>query len=343
MQSVFAVTARGLEAVSLREMRVIPGIQNAQTAYRRVLAECDSLLPLLSLRTVDDVFLQVAIWPQIDHTRSALGNIQDWSAEFDLPKAAGIISKIRPIAQIPSFSVTANFVGKRNYSSEEIKSSVAAGIQEQWTWNYLEDDRESDFNIRVFIEHQTALVGLRLGKRPLHERSYKQVQRPGSLKPSVAATMLILADLKPGEHLLDPCCGVGTIIIEGAVMGAVVQGGDVDSEAVEAANANAASANIQTRFEQWDARNLSLLDGSVDCVVSNLPWGRQIQIDADLKAFYRDICTEIERVIRPDGRVVLLTTMPDLLNFKRLRLVEQIEISLFGQNPIISVFKIGEI
>jgi len=338
MPPIFAVTTRGLEMVSAREMSLLPSIQNMQTAYRRVIAECDSSFSLLNLRTVDDIFLQIAVWSQLEHTRSALDNIRIWSTKFDLPRAAEVIQQLRSIAQTPSFSVSANFVGKRNYSSEEIKTSVAAGIQERHAWRYLEDDRESDFNIRVFIEQQTALVGIRLGKRPLHERPYKLSQNPGSLKPPVAASMLMLADLKPNERLLDPCCGVGTIVIEGASMGAFAQGSDIDPKAVRAAVANAKAANLQTHFEQSDVRNLSLSDGSIDCIVSNLPWGRQIQMDMDLKVFYRDACAEIERVLTNNGRAVLLTTTPNLLNFERLKLMEQIEISLFGQTPTILIF-----
>lgn len=339
MTSVFAVTTRGLEAISADEMRAVDGVHNLQTTYRRVLAGCDSISPLLDLRTVDDVFLQLATWNPLEHIRSALGDIRAWSMELDLDAALKILSAVRPIPSKPSFSVTANFVGKRNYTSDEIKTSTAEGIQSRYAWQYLDDDRESDFNIRIFIDHEVALVGLRLGKRPLHERNYKHIQRPGSLKPPVAAAMLKLAGLKTGENLLDPCCGVGTILIEGAAIGAVAEGGDIDPESVEAARVNAQAANANIQIKQWDARKLTLADASIDYVVSNLPWGRQIQLDADLKLFYRDTCAEIERVLRPDGRVALLTTTPDLLNFKRLALVEQIEISLFGQNPIISVFK----
>jgi hypothetical protein len=51
---------------------------------------------------------------------------------------------------------------------------------------------------------------------------------------------------------------------------------------------------------------------------------------------YRDVCREIERAaVR---RVVTLTSAPELLRFERLKQIEALEISLYGQTPTISVF-----
>lgn len=338
---VFAVTTRGLEAVSAQEMSKIPGVSITQNAYRRVEATCEkSLKPLLELRTVDDIFLSLATWTNIDHTRAMLPLMREKSIWLNLDRAAATCAMLRSIPSNPTFSISANFVGKRNYSSEDIKTVVAEGVQKRHNWIYTEDDREGDFNLRVFIDHETALVGLRLGTRPLHERSYKLSQLPGSLKPPVAAAMLRLAGIKTGERLLDPCCGVGTILIEGAALGAVAQGGDSEADTVQAAQNNAQAAKMNIPIRQWDARKLPLPDASVDCVVCNLPWGRQIVVDEELKTFYQAICAEIERVLAPGGRAALLTATPDLLPMKHLQPISQTEISLFGQTPTISVFKL---
>ncbi|MCC6805540.1 MAG: methyltransferase domain-containing protein, partial [Anaerolineae bacterium] len=113
------------------------------------------------------------------------------------------------------------------------------------------------------------------------------------------------------------------------------RGGDLDAEAVEAARTNAHAASVDIRLETWDARSLPLEAASVDYVVSNLPWGRQIPADAGL---YAAVCREVERVLAPGGSAVLLTSTPELLTFERLHLRQSIEISLFGQTPTISVF-----
>jgi tRNA (guanine6-N2)-methyltransferase len=340
MNSFFALTTRGLEGVSAGEIANIPGGTVIETGYRRVAATVEeSPEQLLNLRTVDDVYVHIEMRQDIGHTRDNLGIFENWSEQLDLTTAAQVCATVRSISPQPLFSVTASFVGKRNYSTDEIKNSVANGIYASQGWTYTGNDREADFNVRVFIEHEVAYVGLRLGKSPLHERAYKQIQRAGSLKPSVAAAMLRLADIYPRMRLLDPCCGVGTILIEGAAIGAIAQGGDIDSEAVAAAQANAAVFEIT--IQEWDARELPLEDQSVERIVTNLPWGKQIKIDDDLGRFYREVCAEMERVIMPAGRIAVLTSTPHLLQFDQLRLENTIEISLFGQTPTIHLYVVS--
>ncbi|HVU12495.1 MAG TPA: methyltransferase domain-containing protein [Phototrophicaceae bacterium] len=338
MTSIFALTTRGLEAISAAEIAAVVGVAVQATTYRRVTAECAaSLAPLLDLRTVDDVYLDLATWTGIGHTRDVLAVLQWHATQLDLASAAEQIKALRPLAERPVFSVTASFVGKRNFSSDEIKQTVKEGVREISAWNYSPDDREADLNLRVFIEHENAYVGLRLSKSPLHERAYKQVERAGSLKPSVAAAMLRLADFQPNQTLLDPCCGSGTILIEAVLTGTQARGGDSDDEAVEAARLNAQAAQVEIALAHWDARQLPLANGSSERIVTNLPWGRQVAVDDELARFYRAVCAEIERVLAPGGKAVVLTSAPSLLAFERLRPVEQIEISLFGQTPTISV------
>lgn len=339
MHQFFALTTRGLEKVSAQEINALESVSITEISYRRVAGQCkNSPSPLLSLRTVDDLFLEAARWTQITHTRDMLTRLQQASRELELASMVAACASIRPIPAKPNFSVSASFVGKRNYSANEIKMTVAEGVSARYPFTYTEDDRSADLNIRLFIEHDIAYVGVRLSKHPLHERPYQQVHRPGSLKPSVASAMLLMADVRPAMRVLDPCCGAGTILIEVAAMGAVALGGDIEAKAVDAARVNAASAQLSTQIEQWDARNIPLPDAHVDCVITNLPWGQQIVLGDALGQFYGDVCFEIERILVPGGRTVVLTGTPELLAFPGLTLEQSVEISLFGQTPTISVY-----
>ncbi len=336
---VFALTTRGLEDVSAAEMAALPGVTITEMAYRRVAAACAGPLEtLLDLRTVDDVFLDVATWHGLTHTRSALAVFGELSKQLALYEARAIIAGLRPVGSPPLFAVTANFVGRRNYSSDEIKAAAAAAIAHHHQWTYTDDNAAADLSLRIFIEHETAYLGVRLADIPLHRRTYKLAHRPGSLKPPVAAAMLALAGLEPGQRLLDPFCGTGTIAIEGALLGATATGLDRDTAAVADAQRNAAAAGVHVDLRAGDARSLPLPDGSVDRVVSNLPWGRQIAVDEALETLYRQSFAAMRRVLAPGGRIALLTSNPELLPHDDLTLITQREISLFGQMPAILVF-----
>jgi len=338
MPRIFALTTRGLEAISAREIAALNGAMVLETGYRRVAADYNGSLPaLLTLRTVDDVYFDLALWENVSHTRAALDDLRVRAATLDFSATADCAA-LRPLRSPPVFSVSVSFVGKRNYSAEEIKTVIAAAVQASAGWLPTADDRQADLNLRLFIEHERVVVGLRVAAAPLHDRAYQHVQRPGTLKPPVAAALLDLCGAEAGMRLLDPCCGTGTILIEGAYNGLAPCGGDIEAQAVLAAQANAASAGLSLPLCQWDARTLPLHDQSIDRVVSNFAWGRQVQTGDDLEALYRDLCHEMERVLIRGGRAALLTNAPDLLHFERLRLDERLNLSLFGQTPTAALY-----
>ena len=340
MNKVFAITTRGLETISAAELTAIPGVTVEQVAYRRIFASYGGKLDsLLALRTVDDIFLNVATWTGIERARSTLRIITALSAELSLEEAAHICAQVRSVPEAPIFSVTANFVGRRNFTTDEIKRACAEGVISRLGWTYSEDDALASLNLRVFIEGDTAVVGVRLGERPLSKRPYKHSHVPGSLKPTVAAALASVAGVKPGTRVLDPCCGAGTILIESCAYQVYACGGDVDLEAVKAARQNADLAGTILQLQCWDARSLPVADQSVERVISNLPWGRAVHTPGSLEALYAGIGTEIRRVLAPGGRAALLTNQPELVHIEGLKCETRLEISLFGQNPTILVWR----
>lgn len=336
---VFALATCGLEAVCAREMARVPGMAITQTSYRRIAAICaGSLSPLLSLRTVDDVFLDVASWSEIGRARSTLERLQTLSAQLDLSAAVRGCASVRSLPNIPSFSISASFVGKRNYTTDEIKAALAPNVEHSHRWKYEPDDRAADINLRMFIDHEQAFLGVRLARQPLHERGYRRTQMVGALKPPVAAALVMLGEVREGMRVLDPCCGSGTILIEAALQGASVSGGDSDPVAVRAAQTNCRAASITASIQQWQAQSLPMAANSADCVITNLPWGRQIDVDEPLDAFYRQVFAEMRRVLAPGGHIVVLTTAPHLLSNSDLSCIDRFEISLHGQRPTVLVF-----
>ncbi len=337
----FLITTRGLEDIAVAELRtLLPAVQLGDVAYRRVAfaAPPSTALALLGLRCPDDVFIAVAAWQGIGKSRRTLEQLSALAAQVDLRPALALCAELRPVARPVSFAVSASFVGRRNYSSPEIKLALAAGVRQRHNWIYSAEELATGLSLRLFIEHEHAWLGVRLGDHPLHQRPYKQHNLPGSLKPPIAAAMLHLAELAPGLRLLDPLCGAGTIVIEAALMGAQAQGGDSNPQALEYARANLLASGANATFQQWDAQHLPLDSTSIDCAATNLPFGRQVRTTSELTSFYAGCLGELDRVLRPGRKLVLLTSQlaelsAALQQHPALKLHTQREISLYGQNP----------
>jgi SAM-dependent methyltransferase len=110
--------------------------------------------------------------------------------------------------------------------------------------------------------------------------------------------MLAMADLRPGERVLDVACGTGLVSLRMAeAVGASgeVVGTDISGQMVEAARRIAAEREVgNASFERSDAEDLPFPDRTFDVAVCGL--GLMYVPDA-VKA----LC-EMRRVLRPGGR-----------------------------------------
>lgn len=91
------------------------------------------------------------------------------------------------------------------------------------------DTDEPDIRINVRLRRDRATLSLDLAGSPLHRRGWREVQGEAPLKENLAAAMLLRARwpevYAAGGALLDPMCGSGTLLIEGALMAADVAPG----------------------------------------------------------------------------------------------------------------------
>lgn len=112
--------------------------------------------------------------------------------------------------------------------------------------------------------------------------SQKPYLNSSSLSARLARTVVNLV-AKPSDSLIDPCCGMGTIITEAAHMGIEVTGYDIKKKMVVLAKRNFDYFGLKGRIECRDAREVS---GKYDALVTDFPYGINTQANPQL---YRDI------------------------------------------------------
>jgi tRNA G10 N-methylase Trm11 len=155
----------------------------------------------------------------------------------------------------------------------------------------------------------------------------KPVQRKiFAISPRLARIMINLAGCIQRKVLLDPFCGVGTILQEGLLAKANVIGVDINRWCVEATVRNMewvkseyVLENAEYRVLQGDVIKLSQKIGfeQVDCVVTEPDLGpalRQIpttsyalRIIEKLEQLFSGLLEEAYKVLRCDGRLVLVS------------------------------------
>ena len=80
------------------------------------------------------------------------------------------------------------------------------------SWKPAEEN--ASVEVWLIIRGRTAVCGVRLSDKTMRHRTYKVEHQPASLRPTIAAAMVRLAGAGPGDVVLDPMCGAGTILAE---------------------------------------------------------------------------------------------------------------------------------
>lgn len=223
---------------------------------------------------------------------------------------------------------------QRSFLRTELRRELARAVQrDHGGWHEADP---ADLEVWVAEHRQGAFIaGLRVSDAAMRQHGGRAVERKGALRPTVAAAMVRLAGA-PSGTLLDPCCGTGTILAEARSAGWEVHGTDVDPAAVAAARRNLGGATVET----GDIRSLPLADGSVAASAGNLPFGRDFTVPGDPDVWLRQALNELVRVVRPGGRIVLLTPQsPSRPAVPHLQLRERHQVLLLGVSTTIWVME----
>jgi 23S rRNA (guanine2445-N2)-methyltransferase len=87
------------------------------------------------------------------------------------------------------------------------------------------DTRSPDVRIQAFLDRDTVAFYLDTSGDALNRRGYRREASEAPLKENLAAGIVRLTGWQPGEALLDPMCGSGTIVIEAAMIALAIPPG----------------------------------------------------------------------------------------------------------------------
>jgi tRNA (guanine6-N2)-methyltransferase len=149
--------------------------------------------------------------------------------------------------------------------------------------------------------------------------------------------------------VLDPMCGVGTILAEtlerskiANIKPLLLLGGDLEMEAVRAAAPNLRSLG-RVFLHQWDARALPFPDGSIDRIITNPPFGKQLGTPETIGPLYRQALREFDRVLKPRGKAVFLVSefaaLKAACGVVSWKLESSTKVRVLGQGAILSVWQ----
>ena len=332
---LLATTNRGLEDVATDEIERLTGTAASVHHPGWVAFEgTEGDIPPLNRqsRTLHRVYVEL-----VDETATDLDDIAD------LAEAVPIEQYVDPGQ---AFAVESTRIGTHDFESPEVADVVGQAIIDRYrdaTGRRLPVDLDDpDVTLSATVRHDRFTLGLdTTGPVSLHRRPYRVCDHVAPIRPTLAAAMLELVDFDPGESLVDPLCGGGTIPIEAAFAAAGVShnaartdfafrdlsfvpdvpasepdaiapagpiaGGERDPEWLDCARENVATAGVPVSLYRGDARSFV---PDADVIATDLPFDIR-QDHGDLRPLYREFSERAEA--SGADRLVALTTKPGLL------------------------------
>ena len=210
----FVACAKSLEYLLVDELLAL-GATKATAATAGVNVEADAGIAYRAA-----MFSRLAsrvLWPLAEF---------DCENEQDLYQGVHALDWDDHVAPEGTLAVDAHVSGPtlthERYAAQRVKDAIVDRIRANHGVRPSVDVDAPDLRINFVLRKGRGFLSIDLGGGALHRRGWRQSQGDAPLKENLAAAMLIRGGWPrihgEGGALLDPMCGSGTLLIEGALM-----------------------------------------------------------------------------------------------------------------------------
>lgn len=218
----FASCGKGLEYLLADEVLAL-GAAKATATIAGVNVEgepVDALRIVLWSRFASRVLWPLAEFDCLDEAALYAGaRAIDWPAQLDADMTLAVDAH-----------VSGEGITHARFAAQRVKDAVVDAMREATGERPSVDAESPDLRINLVVRKGRAIVSIDLSGGPMHRRGWRGAQGEAPLKENVAAAVLARGGWPKRHHdegaaLLDPMCGSGTLLIEGALMAADVAPG----------------------------------------------------------------------------------------------------------------------
>lgn len=213
----FATTPKAMEDILADELRSL-GADKVKSSIAGAYFEGDMATAY-----------RVCLWSRIANRVLLQLSTFKVSSQGDLYKGVQKIDWSEQLKPEGSFAVTFNAkhseaINNTHFGALKVKDAVVDQIRAKFGVRPNINTEQPDIRINVNLNGETAVLSLDLSGESLHRRGYRDTTIKAPIKENLAAALLIRSKWRDiaiqGGSLIDPMCGSGTLLLEGAMIAA---------------------------------------------------------------------------------------------------------------------------
>ena len=211
---IFVPCAKGLEYLLVDELLAL-GASHATAAVAGANAEGDENLPYAV--AMFSRLASRALWPLAAFDCADEQALYDGAIEVDWGDHLHAEGTLVVDANVSGTGIT-----HARFAAQRVKDAVVDQFRARSGTRPSVDSDNPDLRINLSVRKGKAVLSVDLGGGSLHRRGWRQAQGEAPLKETLAAAVLLRGGwpqiAAEGGSLLDPMCGSGTLLIEGALL-----------------------------------------------------------------------------------------------------------------------------
>jgi 23S rRNA (guanine2445-N2)-methyltransferase / 23S rRNA (guanine2069-N7)-methyltransferase len=214
---LFATTPKAMETILTDELQAL-GIKNIKATMAGVAFQGD-------LATA----YRVCLWSRTANRVLLVLSSFEVKTQDDLYRGVQKINWFEHINPEDSFAVSFSAknsaaINNTHFGALKVKDAVVDQMRTKFHKRPSIDTEQPNIRINVYLNGETAQLSLDLSGESLHRRGYRDVSIKAPMKENLAAAMLLRSGwpqiAKQQGSLIDPMCGSGTLLLEGAMIAA---------------------------------------------------------------------------------------------------------------------------
>ncbi len=214
---LFATTPKAMETILTEELQSL-GITNIKATMAGVAFQGD-------LETA----YRACLWSRTANRILLVLSSFEVKTQEDLYNGVQQINWFEHINADDTFAVSfsaknSQAINNTHFGALKVKDAIVDQMRDKFQQRPSINTEQPNIRINVYLNGEIAQLSLDLSGESLHRRGYRDVNIQAPMKENLAAAMLLRCGwpeiAKRNGSLIDPMCGSGTLLLEGAMIAA---------------------------------------------------------------------------------------------------------------------------